>query len=63
VREVFEFYMNTLNREDKNLFAPEQIFKVQVNDIPNYPRDVKIADMRGIESLPEKERLLDMWKY
>ena len=63
VREVFEFYMNTLNREDKDLFAPEQIFKIQVNDIPNYPRDVKIADMRGIESLPEKERLLEKWNY
>jgi len=63
VREVFEFYMDTLNREDKELFAPEQIFKVQENDIPNYPRNVKIADMRGIESLSEKERLLDKWKY
>ena len=58
VREVFEFYAITLNREDKELFAPEQIFKVQVNNIPNYPRDVKAADMRGIESLSEKERLL-----
>ena len=63
VREVFEFYVNTLTREDKELFAPEQIFKVQVNDIPNYPRNVKAADMRGIESLSEKERLLEKWKY
>jgi len=63
VREVFDFYVNVLTREDKELFVPEQIFKSQVNDIPNYPRDVKVADMRGIESLPEKERLLERWKY
>ena len=63
VREVFDFYVNTLTREDKELFAPEQIFKVQVNNIPNYPQNVRTADMRGIESLPEKERLLDIWRY
>jgi iron(III) transport system substrate-binding protein len=63
VRDVFEFYVYTLTREDKELFAPEQIFKSQTNTIPNYPQNIKVADMRGIESLPEKERLLEKWKY
>ncbi|MDR2479627.1 MAG: extracellular solute-binding protein [Treponema sp.] len=63
VRDVFEFYMSTLNREDKELFVPEQIFKVQTNTIANYPQNVKTADMRGIESIAEKERLLARWKY
>jgi iron(III) transport system substrate-binding protein len=63
VRDVFDFYVNTLTREDKELFAPEQIFKTQTNNIPNYPKNVKVADMRGIESLSEKERLLEKWKY
>jgi iron(III) transport system substrate-binding protein len=63
VRDVFEFYVNTLTREDKELFAPEQIFKSQTNDIPNYPKNIKVADMRGIEDLAEKERLLEKWKY
>jgi len=63
VKEVFAFYINVLTREDKELFAPEQIFKSQVNNIPNYPQNIKVADMRGIESLPEKERLLAKWKY
>ncbi|MCL1960057.1 MAG: extracellular solute-binding protein [Spirochaetes bacterium] len=63
VRDVFEFYVNTLTREDKELFVPEQIFKSQENNIPNYPKNVKSADMRGSESLPEKERLLAKWKY
>ncbi|MDR2476976.1 MAG: extracellular solute-binding protein [Treponema sp.] len=63
VRDVFEFYMNTLSREDKELFVPEQIFKVQTNTVSNYPQNVKTADMRGIESIAEKERLLARWKY
>jgi iron(III) transport system substrate-binding protein len=63
VRDVFEFYAYTLCREDKELFVPEQIYKSQSFDIPNYPTGVKTADMRGIESLSEKERLLDKWKY
>jgi len=63
VRDVFEFYVNTLTREDKELFVPEQIFKSQENNIPNYPKNVKSGDMRGNESLPEKERLLAKWKY
>jgi iron(III) transport system substrate-binding protein len=63
VQEVFEYYAYTLNREDKELFAPEQIFKSQVNNIPNYPQNVRVADMRGIENLAEKERLLEKWKY
>jgi iron(III) transport system substrate-binding protein len=63
VKEVFAFYVNVLTREDKELFAPEQIFKSQINNIPNYPQNIKVADMRGIESLPEKERRLEKWKY
>jgi iron(III) transport system substrate-binding protein len=63
VQDVFKFYVYTLTREDKELFVPEQIFKTQVNNIPNYPTNVKVADMQGIESLPEKERLLAKWKY
>jgi iron(III) transport system substrate-binding protein len=63
VRDVFEFFTYTISREDKELFVPEQVFKSQVNNVPNYPQNVKVADMRGIESLPEKERLLAKWKY
>jgi iron(III) transport system substrate-binding protein len=63
VKDVFQFFLTTINREDKELFAPEPIFKNQVNSIPNYPANVKVADMRGIENLAEKERLLEKWKY
>ncbi|AEF82913.1 extracellular solute-binding protein [Leadbettera azotonutricia] len=63
VKDVFDFYLNTVSREDKERFVPEQIFKNQVNTIPNYPANVKSGDMRGIEILSEKERLLEKWKY
>ena len=63
VREVFQFAMTTLAREDKELYCPEPIFKDQANTIPNYPRNIPYMDMRGINDLAEKERLLAKWKY
>jgi iron(III) transport system substrate-binding protein len=63
VRDVFEFYSTILSREDKELYLPEPVFKVQSNTIPNYPKNVKTADMTGIDNNAEKQRLLEKWKY
>ena len=63
VKDVFQFWADTLSREDKELFVPGQIFKGQVNTIPNYPTNVRTADMRGIDNLEEKERLLARWSH
>jgi iron(III) transport system substrate-binding protein len=63
VKDVFEFFLTTLIYEDKELFMPEQIFKVQPNNIPNYPQNVPAADMTGIDDLAEKQRILENWKY
>ncbi|MDR2552711.1 MAG: extracellular solute-binding protein [Treponema sp.] len=63
VREVFEFAMTTLLREDKELFCPEPIFKNQPNNIPNYPKDIPYADMAGVYDQERKARLLERWKY
>ena len=63
VHDVFAFWADTLSREDKELFIPGQIFKGQVNTIPNYPQDVKMADMSGIDNLVEKDRLLAKWRH
>jgi iron(III) transport system substrate-binding protein len=63
VREVFEFAMTRLVRDDKDLYCPEPVFKDQVNVISNYPKDIPYMDMRGITDLAEKERLLARWKY
>jgi iron(III) transport system substrate-binding protein len=63
VKEVFEFFLTKLVYEDKELYQPEQIFKVQPNNIPHYPQNVTAADMTGIENLAEKQRILEKWKY
>jgi iron(III) transport system substrate-binding protein len=63
VKEVFQFAMTTLVREDKDLYCPEPIFKDQANNIPNYPKAIPYMDMKGINDLVEKERLLAKWKY
>ena len=63
VREVFEFAMTTLVREDKERFCPEPIFRDQPNNIPNYPRDISYADMTGVYDQERKARLLERWKY
>jgi iron(III) transport system substrate-binding protein len=63
VRDVFEFFLTTLIYEDKELFMPEQIFKVQPKNIPNYPQNVPAADMTGIENLAEKQRVLEKWEH
>lgn len=62
VKDVFDFFHNTLNREDKELFTPEQIFKDQEITLENFPKDIKLADMSG-NTQNEKERLLEKWVY
>ncbi|QQO10019.1 extracellular solute-binding protein [Breznakiella homolactica] len=63
VKEVFDFTMTKLVRDDKELFLPEQIMVNQTNNIPNYPRNIPYADMTGAQDMAEKERILNKWKY
>jgi iron(III) transport system substrate-binding protein len=63
VKEVFEFSMTTLVREDKELYCPEPIFIDQPNNIPNYPRNIPYADMAGVYDQDLKARLLERWQY
>lgn len=63
IKEVFNFIISDFLIYDKENFSPEQILKSQKNEIPNYPQNIRYADMTGIEKIEEKERLLDLWKY
>jgi iron(III) transport system substrate-binding protein len=63
VREVFDFIIAKVVRDDNELYCPEAIFRDSVNKIPNYPKNIPYADMKGIADLSEKERLLAKWKY
>ena len=62
VKEVFDFFYNTLVDEDKELFVPEQIYKDKTFTIENYPQNIPYADMKN-NTNEEKERLLEKWKY
>jgi iron(III) transport system substrate-binding protein len=63
VREVFNFIISKVVRDDNDLYCPEAIFKNSVNKIPNYPKNIPYADMKGGTDLALKERLLAKWKY
>ena len=63
VKEVFEFVMAKLVKDDKELYCPEPIFKNQPNNIANYPRSISYANMDGVYDLSRKEKLLAKWKY
>ena len=63
VKEVFEFAMTRLVRDDKELYCPEPVMRNQPNNIPNYPKSISYSDMEGAYDLPTKEQLLAKWKY
>jgi iron(III) transport system substrate-binding protein len=63
VREVFEFAMTKLVKDDKELYCPEPVMINQSNNIDNYPRNIPYANMDGVYDLSLKERLLERWMY
>lgn len=62
VREVFDFLVNTYSYELNEKFFPEQMFKDKVFVVENYPEDITYSDMSN-NTIEEKEKLLEMWKY
>lgn len=62
VKDVFDFLIQIYNKENNELFFPEQIYKDYVPVIENYPIDIKYSDMSN-NTIEEKERLLERWKY
>jgi iron(III) transport system substrate-binding protein len=63
VKEVFEFVMTKLLKDDKELYCPEAIMVNQQINIPNYPKNIPYAKMDGVYDLSLKERLMEKWKY
>ena len=62
VKDVFDFFYNTLVQEEKDKFLPETIFKNQEMKVEGYPTDIKYADMAN-NPAEEKSRLLAKWIY
>jgi len=63
VKEVFEFAIAKLVKDDNDLYCPEPIMVNRINNIPNYPKNIPYAKMDGVYDLALKERLLGKWKY
>ena len=62
VKEVFEFFVKTLIREEAELFMPEPVLKNQVSSIENYPTNIPYGDMSN-NTVEVREDLLSKWKY
>ena len=62
VKEVFDFLVNTYSYELNEKFFPEQMFIDKVYELENYPENIVYSDMSN-NSIEEKERLLELWKY
>lgn len=62
VREVFDFLVNTFTLENCERYFPERIYRDTAFAVENYPTDIVYADMSG-NTLEEKQRLLEKWKY
>lgn len=61
--EVYQFIINDFIKYDKENFNPGKIYEGQTSNLENYPKDIQFANMKNIESIQEKERLLSLWKY
>lgn len=64
VKDVFNFFYTTLNREDKQLFYPEKVYKDTdyIRLIENYPTDIPYGNMSN-NTPEEKTRLLEKWAH
>jgi len=62
VSEVFAYIVNVWTEMDKLLFCPERIFNDREFTLPNYPVNIRYADMSNNTS-SEKERLLERWTH
>lgn len=63
VKEIFEFILTKVIRDDKELFCPEPVMKNQLNNINNYPRVIPYANMDGVYDLEWKDKLLQKWNH
>ena len=62
VKEVFDFLVKTYSYELNEKFFPEQMFNDKIYTVENYPENITYSDMSN-NTIDEKERLLNLWKY
>ena len=62
VKAVFDFLVNQFTAENCERYFPEKLYRDRDYAVENYPQNIPYADMSN-NSLAEKERLLEKWKY
>lgn len=63
IQKVFAYILSDVTPKDKELYAPEQIYKDKTFTIKNFPTNIPYADMTNIDDVTVKENLLNKWKY
>ncbi len=63
IMKVFSYLVSDVIPKDKELFAPEKIYKDKSFSITNYPQNIIYADMTNGNDISVKEDLLSKWKY
>lgn len=63
IMAVFDYLVSDVTPSDKELFAPEKIYKDKDYKIENFPENIPYADMKGVQDINVKDHLLDTWKY
>ena len=61
VMEVFEWLINDFGVYDKENYMPDKVLKDQKVNVKNYPLDLKDANMKGVDSISTKEKLMERW--
>lgn len=61
VKKVFDWLIGEFGRFDKENYMPDKILVDQKSNVKNYPADLKDADMKNIDSVETKERLIELW--
>ena len=63
VMKVFKYIVSDVSPEDKRLYNPEKIFKIQESTMKNFPKTVPYGNMDGISDVAKKDALLDKWNH
>ena len=61
VKEVFNWLIADFGKFDKENYMPDKILKDQEPNVKNYPTNLKDADMKNIDSVETKEKLIEVW--
>ncbi len=63
VMKVFEYILSDVTPKDKELYAPEKIYKDLDYKMENFPENIPYGDMTGLNDTDIKDELLNKWKY